>query len=192
MKALLLFVTILLSSSMEVKTATQPPQLLNEQIAPQPEYYNENSEDILTEYIEPQVLEPQEQAEVVEAKAAEIVTSDDELYTNNEGPASCGGIDCFTPEEIEKGEHLYIEIGETVSPSYVPNEVIFMAENEEQAKKIAEDYGLELKDFVYGVATLDTGDKTADDIIQYGKDHGLEEVYRNGYNYLFSTEYRIE
>ncbi len=187
MKALLLFVTILLSSSMEVKTATQPPQLLNEQIAPQPEHYDENYEDVLTEYIE-----PQEQAEVIEAKTTEIVTSDDELYTNNEGPASCGGIDCFTPEEIEKGEHLYIEIGEIASPSHVPNEVIFMAENEEQAKKIAEDYGLELKDFVYGVATLDTGDKTADDIIQYGIDHSLEEVYRNGYNYLFSTGYRIE
>lgn len=57
--------------------------------------------------------------------------------------------------------------------SYAPDKPLFaLAESEEEAKEIAESYGIELVEFNYGVASFYT-DKDLRELIEWGKEQGL-------------------
>lgn len=47
-----------------------------------------------------------------------------------------------------------------------------LAETEEEARKIADDYGIEFVEFSYGVASFNT-DKDLGELIEWGKEQGL-------------------
>ena len=53
-----------------------------------------------------------------------------------------------------------------------------MAETEEEAKKIAEQYGIELVSFSDGVAVYQTDEKLAD-VIARGQEQGYPQLYLN-------------
>lgn len=82
-------------------------------------------------------------------------------------------------------------IGHDSRPWYVEGEVLFLAETDEEAKAIAESYGMDLKSFSYGVGLLDTGNMTAPEAVSYGKENGLHDVELNHIIYLDDPIERI-
>lgn len=91
------------------------------------------------------------------------------------------------PEESDDTdipEDIFPVYPDPLKPMYVPNEVIFLADSEEEAQGVADEYGLTLKSFSYGVAVLDTGDKDACEIVSYGRENGLTPVDLNHIIYL--------
>ncbi len=73
---------------------------------------------------------------------------------------------------------------EPMRPWYVHNQVIFLADSEEEAQGVADEYGLTLESFSYGVAVLNTGDTDARDVVAYGRENGLTPVELNHIIYL--------
>ncbi|MBO4266594.1 MAG: S8 family serine peptidase [Lachnospiraceae bacterium] len=61
-------------------------------------------------------------------------------------------------EELESIKNL------TPDEDYVPNEAVFLADSEEEANRVAEMYGAELKHFYLGTGTLIWPDRTVDDV----------------------------
>ena len=57
-------------------------------------------------------------------------------------------------------------------------ELVGLADTEEEAEKIAQDYGIELKSYEYGVAVFTT-DKSFEEITEIGKTKGLTELSLN-------------
>ncbi|WP_026517875.1 hypothetical protein [Butyrivibrio sp. MC2021] len=63
-------------------------------------------------------------------------------------------------------------------------ELLCLAQTEEEAKKIAELYGIELVEFSYGVATFHTTENPGD-VIKRGLEKGYPELSINGYSELY-------
>jgi len=59
-----------------------------------------------------------------------------------------------------------------------PLELVGLADTEEEAMKMAEDYGIELKSFDCGIAVFTT-DKSYEEITEIGKTKGLSELSTN-------------
>lgn len=78
---------------------------------------------------------------------------------------------------------------DSLSPMYVEGELICLADSEEEAKGIADAYGVKLKDYSYGVAVFDCGDRDLDELIAYGKANNLPLVEKNGIIYLDPREW---
>lgn len=72
-----------------------------------------------------------------------------------------------------------VSIGElSVRKQGEPVELVGLADTEEEAEKIAQDYGIELKSYEYGVAVFTT-DKSFEEITEIGKTKGLTELSLN-------------
>ena len=69
-------------------------------------------------------------------------------------------------------------------PTYVEGELICLADSEEEANSIAADYDITVKNFGFGVAVFDCGDKDIFELIEFGKVHGLKELSVNHIYYL--------
>ncbi len=69
-------------------------------------------------------------------------------------------------------------------PTYVEGELICLANSEDEANSIAEAYDITVKNFSYGVAVFDCGDKDLLELIEFGKAHGLKELSLNHIYYL--------
>lgn len=63
-------------------------------------------------------------------------------------------------------------------------ELLCIAQSEEEAKKIADMYGIELVEFSYGVATFHT-EEDPNAVIRRGLDNGYPELSINGYSELY-------
>ncbi|MCR5671397.1 MAG: hypothetical protein K6G10_10365 [Butyrivibrio sp.] len=75
---------------------------------------------------------------------------------------------------------------ETISvPVVEGQELMCLAENKEEAQKIADMYGIELVDFGYGVATFHTEDDPQS-VISAGLEKGYPELSINGYSHTFN------
>ena len=117
--------------------------------------------------------QPEEVAEQAEETVSEDILPEEEISDPkavSEDSASGnlieGYLTMITPEQENNAELLKEEIKEldTLEPGkdYVPNEATFLADTEEEAKKIAETYGAELTHFALGVASISWKDKTVD------------------------------
>lgn len=89
----------------------------------------------------------------------------------------CGSID--TPEPPAP-----VQIPNTVQNTQIAEgeELFALAENEEEAKKIAELYGISLVDFSYGVASFHT-DEDLSAVIKRGKDNNWPLIEVNYLNH---------
>jgi len=68
--------------------------------------------------------------------------------------------------------------------SYSKDKPLFaIAGSEDEAKKIADDYGIELVEYSYGVASFNT-DKNLKELIEWGKAQGLPLLEINYINHL--------
>ncbi len=82
-----------------------------------------------------------------------------------------------TPSEGKShgSEHAQVE-------EYVKGEeLLCLADSEEEAKEIADMYGVDLVSFSYGVATFHTDDDPQD-VIKYGIEQGYPVLEINGYS----------
>lgn len=64
------------------------------------------------------------------------------------------------------------------------SELMCLAEDRDEAEKTAEQYGIELVDFSYGVATFHT-DEDLNTVIRKGKKNGWKELSINHYSKAF-------
>lgn len=78
------------------------------------------------------------------------------------------------PLDVETASVKEISISKTDGPL----ELIGVADTEEIAKKMAEDYDIELKSYEYGIAVFTT-EKSFEEITEIGKAKGLPELSLN-------------
>lgn len=72
------------------------------------------------------------------------------------------------------------EITDSIAPEVVRGEeLLCLVDSEEEAKTIADQYGIELVNFSYGVATFHTEDDPQK-VIDMGKEKGYPELSLNG------------
>ncbi len=123
---------------------------------------------------------PAEEVSEPETEPTETVSENTEVPTEEENPESVsedsasgniiieGYLAELTPDQEKNAELLKGEIKKLneLEPEkdYVTNEAVFLADTEEEAKKVAESYGGELEHFALGVATISWKDKTVDTV----------------------------
>jgi len=73
------------------------------------------------------------------------------------------------------------ELQSSVGGNYVEGELICLCDTENDAREVAELYGIELKSFGDGVAVFTT-DEPLDDVIARGKEKGWPELSYNNIN----------
>ena len=87
-----------------------------------------------------------------EAQVEEATVSEDALYAEGEAIERPTGAQEKTAKELE--EELKKLEGLVAGEDYVPNEAVMLADTREEAEKAAKQYGAELAEYSYGVATL--------------------------------------
>jgi hypothetical protein len=104
--------------------------------------------------------------------------------------SGCGSAQEAQPSAAPGGDTTgnsdYIEPVEVVTPEYAEGEeLLCLCDNEEEARKIADLYGIELVQFQYGVATFHAEDPMS--VIALGKEKGYPELELNGISSIFDN-----
>ncbi len=108
--------------------------------------------------------------EAAPAEAAGASSAYEAAETAESGDGDMGNSDCAEPVE-------------TVTPEYAQGEeLLCLCDNEEEAKKIADLYSIELVQFRFGVATFHAEDPQA--VIALGKEKGYPELELNGISHI--------
>ena len=96
---------------------------------------------------------------------------------------------CRNTDPAPSGEGtLSVSSEDVVEPAVISQEVVegqelmCLADDKEQAQQIADQYGIELVEFSYGVATFHTNEDPQK-IIDMGKEMGYPELEINGYSH---------
>lgn len=74
-----------------------------------------------------------------------------------------------------------------LSGSDEPTQVMALADTQEAAQEIADLYGIELKNFSYGVATYTT-DKNLQELLELGQENGYPELSLDYENQLYTVQ----
>ena len=89
-----------------------------------------------------------------------------------------------TPEAGSTSDAIEVQGVSGKSDDTKESQLCGLAESEEEAKKIAELYGIELVDYSYGLATFHT-DEDPQKIIDEGVEKGYPQLTLNGSNQLY-------
>ena len=104
-------------------------------------------------------------------------------------PQACGGSDPSAKGEdtaVVNATKEVVSSGDAIAPAdpevVEGEELLCLADSKEEAQKIADQYGIELVNFNYGVATFHTEDDPQK-VIDMGKEKGYPELSLNGYSH---------
>ena len=100
-------------------------------------------------------------------------------------PMGCSNSEKTGPVgETPATDNDMVAVPDAIEPEYVEGEeLLCLADSREQAQEIADQYGIELVNFSYGVATFHTTEDPQK-IIDMGKEKGYPELSLNGYSHI--------
>ncbi len=112
------------------------------------------------------------------ADVSETAASTETSEASAPAAAEVGGSDM--------GSGDFSEPVETVTPEYAEGEeLLCLCDNEEEAQKIADLYGIELVQFQFGVATFHAEDPQS--VIDLGKEKGYPELEINAISHIYDN-----